>query len=78
MDALNDPLSTTLNDLDSEGPGDVTWAFQWDISLAGNQSFLISRDKLLTVPEPGQRVAAGIARFGMQRIKSQRRYTHEP
>jgi hypothetical protein len=50
--ALNDGLPTTLSDLD--GPltdGDLTWAFQWDFSLAPGKTFLISKDKLIT-PEP--------------------------
>jgi hypothetical protein len=32
--------------------GDVTWAFQWDITLANGASFIISKDKHLVVPEP--------------------------
>jgi hypothetical protein len=51
---LNDGLPTTLDDVLTAGPGDVTWAFEWDKMLAGGGSFLISKDKNLApmVPEP--------------------------
>ena len=49
---LNDNVATILNDSNSAGPGDVTWAFQWDLSLAPGASYIISKDKTLTVPEP--------------------------
>jgi len=51
--SLNDNAITTLNDNAGPlGPGDLTWAFQWDMSLAPGGSFMISKDKLI-VPEPG-------------------------
>jgi hypothetical protein len=48
------------------GPGDVTWAFQWDFQLAAGDSFIISKDKYLNVtiiPEPSTLgfVALGLA-----------------
>lgn len=44
----------TLNDVLVAGPGDVTWAFEWDRTLDPGASFLISKDKQLTpTPEPG-------------------------
>jgi len=45
----------TLNDNMTAGPGNVTWAFQWDITLAAGTDFLISKDKSVQValiPEP--------------------------
>jgi len=58
LDKLNDLLATTLNDDDGPYTGDVTWAFQWDITLAASgpfSSFLISKDKLIqgVIPAPG-------------------------
>jgi hypothetical protein len=52
LDKLNDAFPTTL--LNNDGPisGDVSWAFQWDIVLAAGNSFIISKDKTLDVPEP--------------------------
>ena len=52
-DKLNDGLATTLNGSGSAGPGNVTWAFQWDVSIAPGAVFQISKDKLLLIPEPG-------------------------
>lgn len=54
LDRLNDGLATTLNDTTSAGPGDVTWAWQWDRTLGAGGSLIISKDKhLQTVPVPG-------------------------
>jgi hypothetical protein len=57
LNKLNDGLATTLSDtpaLNSPiGPGDVTWAFQWDVSIPVGGTFQISKDKNLAVPEPG-------------------------
>ena len=53
---LNDGVATTLNDTPIGvvvGPGDMTWAYQWDITLAAGGTFQISKDKQLSgVPEP--------------------------
>lgn len=38
----------------SAGPGNATWAFQWDMTLSPGQTIQISKIKnLTTVPEPG-------------------------
>ena len=56
---LSDGLPTTLSDTPligtSLGPGDVTWAFQWDVTVSPNSTFQISKDKKLNaipIPEP--------------------------
>jgi hypothetical protein len=50
---LNDGSPTTLNDVLTAGPGDVTWAFEWDKTIASGGSLIISKDKnLAPVPEP--------------------------
>jgi hypothetical protein len=50
--SLNDGTPTTLNDVAGPvGPGNLGWAFQWDTTLEGGESFLISKDKQI-VPEP--------------------------
>lgn len=57
---LEDGVATTLNNLPpigvDFGPGDMTWAFQWDkvIPASGfGRTFVISKDKRLNVvPEP--------------------------
>jgi hypothetical protein len=50
---LNDGLPTTLNDAAGAGPGDVTWAFEWDVTIPVGGSYQISKDKQVTLPEPG-------------------------
>lgn len=52
---LNDAMVSNLsNDFGPlAGPDDFTWAFQWDLSLAPNGSFIISKDKHIDLPEPG-------------------------
>lgn len=56
-------VSTTLYKLNADGvpttldntltaSGDVSWAFQWDVTIPAGGSFQISKDKQIT-PEPG-------------------------
>jgi hypothetical protein len=56
LDKLNDASSTTLSGASGPlGPGNVTWANQWDFLLQPNTTFQISKDKRLSgapVPEP--------------------------
>jgi hypothetical protein len=52
---LNSVTNLDLNDVGSAGPGDVTWALQWDHSVAAGADFDILKDKLLSlvpIPEP--------------------------
>lgn len=49
--SLTDGSPTVLTDVGSAGPGDATFAYQWDVVLQGNQTLTIS--KLMSiVPEP--------------------------
>lgn len=66
VNSLNDLFPTTLNDAPAIGtalgPGDMTWAFQWDTVIGPNQSFQISKDKhLVGVPEPASALLLTIA-----------------
>ena len=53
---LNDGAATTLGNVSGAGPigpGDVTWAFQWDETISVGNAFQISKDKSMTIiPEP--------------------------
>jgi len=60
---LNDGSATTLNNTPS-AVGDVTWAFQWDRSLAPGDVLLISKDKRIGVPEPASLFLFGTALIG--------------
>lgn len=53
--SLTDPGATTLNDVIGPVFGDVTGAFQWDVTLAANSSLTISkliRLEGIPIPEP--------------------------
>lgn len=56
---LNDNAIDNLDGTDSYS-GDVAWAFQWDITIAAGQSFIISKDKSI-VPAPGALALMAIA-----------------
>jgi hypothetical protein len=52
-------VATNLSDTPATGvvvgPGDVTWAYQWDVSVPVGGTFQISKDKNLSagvIPEP--------------------------
>jgi hypothetical protein len=75
---LNDALATTLNDnAGPVGPGDVTWAFEWDLAIANGSSVIISKDKNLQIqiiPEPAalSLLALGIAGWFFRSRRSAR------
>jgi len=53
INKLNDGVATTLADNSSAGPGDITWTYQWDASIAPGETLLISKDmRVVLVPEP--------------------------
>ena len=58
--ALEDGDIDNLNGNASFGPGDAGWAFQWDITIAAGDSFIISKDKSI-VPTPGSLALLSIA-----------------
>jgi hypothetical protein len=60
---LNTMANYTLNDSAGPvGPGDVTWALEWDLTINPGSSALISKDKYLTVivPEPSTIALGGM------------------
>lgn len=59
--SLTDNNPTTLTDSGSPfGPGDATFAFQWDVIINPNDTFLMSKNKLIDiVPEPITLVSLG-------------------
>ncbi len=72
LSRLNDGLPTTLNDdAGPIGPGDVTWAFQWDLTIAPGKSAIISKDKSLVVPEPTSisLMVCGLLYLGLRRAR---------
>jgi hypothetical protein len=72
-DKLNDGSPTTLDD--SFGPlfGDATWAFEWDQTIAGGGTFLISKDKRLApVPLPPSVLLLGSGLLGLVGLRWRR------
>ncbi len=59
-----DGSASTLDNTSAAGPGDVTWAFEWDRNIAPGGSFLISKDMMLApvsaVPEPTSITLLGV------------------
>ena len=75
---LNDGLPDTLNDnAGPVGPGDATWALQWDFLIAPNSSALISKDKYIQLdttpsnptPEPSSLVLTSLGLAGLALLK---------
>lgn len=64
---FSDGLATNLSNTAGPVFGDVTWAFQWDITLGAGQEFVISKDKLITIPGPGALALLGVAGLSMGR-----------
>jgi hypothetical protein len=61
-----DGLPTTLSDSGSPfGPGDGTFAWQWNRTLNPNGTLLISKDKYVEVPEPASMIALGTGLVGL-------------
>ena len=55
------------------GPGDLTWAYQWDVTIAAFDTFQISKDKNLdagVIPEP---TALAAAAMGLTALATRRR-----
>jgi len=66
---LSDGNPDNLNDnLGPVGPGDVTWALQWDMTIPAFSSKGISKDKylhILNIPEPSTFVLAALGVVGL-------------
>ncbi len=58
---LGDGLVTNLNNNAGPlGPGDMTWAFQWDLNIAPGATVLISKDKQIVIPAPAGAMVLGL------------------
>lgn len=60
LTSLNDGAVTTLSDTTGPlGPGDLTWAFQWDFTIGAGDSIVLSKNKSLQIPLPSAAYLAG-------------------
>lgn len=55
------------------GPGDVTWAFQWDLLIPAGGSVVFSLDKNVVAPIPGSLVLLGSGVLGLLGIGIRRK-----
>ncbi|HSU54424.1 MAG TPA: PEP-CTERM sorting domain-containing protein [Candidatus Dormibacteraeota bacterium] len=76
LNKLNNGTPDNLNDSAGPvGPGDVTWALQWDLSVGANNSKIVSKDKQLNVgivPEPSSfaLLGLGLAAFTLRKKRA--------
>lgn len=61
LNKLNSGSPQVLNDSTNAGPGDVTWAFEWDLPIAGGGTSQFSKDISIVVPEPSTWLLVGMA-----------------
>jgi hypothetical protein len=79
LNLLNSGGSVSLNDTPAIGappigPNNMSWAYEWDRTLAPGGSLIISKDKnIAAVPEPGTLALVGIGALGGS-IYLRRRY----
>lgn len=67
LNSLTSGVTYTLNDnVGPLGPGDMTWALEWDKTIAPGGSFIVSIDKMLTpVPLPPSVLMLGTGLLGL-------------
>lgn len=72
---LGDGVATTLSDTPLNtlvGPGNLTWAYQWDTTIQPGITFQISKDKgIRGVPEPASGALVAIA-LGLLLVRGRR------
>jgi hypothetical protein len=64
LSSLTDGTPTTLNDVISAGVGDVSFSYQWDVTLAPGASFQLSK-LIEIVPEPSSMAILALAGISM-------------
>jgi hypothetical protein len=75
-------VSNTLNSLTGGSPyilngnssatGDVSWAFEWDLPIAGGATTQFSKDISIVVPEPSTVALVGVSLISMLALRRRR------
>ena len=66
LTSLNGGVAYTLNDFLGPQTGDETFAFEWDVTVANNSSFILSTDNnLAAVPVPPSALLLGSGLLGL-------------
>jgi large repetitive protein len=77
LNKLNNAGPDDLNDLPpigvALGPGDVTWAYQWDVVIPPSSTYLISKDKHITGPQVPEPAAFVLLTIGLGLLLHKRR-----
>lgn len=76
FDLLSDDFASNLGDGSTlGGPGDLAFAFQWDRTLAPGETFLMSKNKLVTaVPEPASLIGVALGITALARRRRRRKH----
>ena len=69
LNLLSSGSAVTLNDVNSAGPDDVSWGFEWDVTLDAGDTLLISKDKHLDVPEPASFMLTAVGVVGLWLVR---------
>jgi hypothetical protein len=72
LNKLNSGSPQFLNDTNSAGPGDVTWAFEWDLPIAGGATSQFSKDISIVVPEPSTVALVGVSLISVLALRRRR------
>jgi hypothetical protein len=72
LNKLTSGSPVILNDTNSAGPGDVTWAFEWDLPIAGGATSQFSKDISIVIPEPSTVVLVGMSLIGALVLRRRR------
>lgn len=78
LDKLEDGVPSNLSDTPGigvvMGPADLTWAYQWDVSIQPNNTFIIGKQKgMEVVPEPATLLMASTILGLMWGVRRERR-----